>query len=83
MGFLFFQIESEQNNKENAPRNFNFLIRKDNDEKNFADIIEQIKQSHQGKTLGIFSKDKMEGAFNEQWQNCLDQHAFTTVGLKF
>ncbi len=76
-----FQIESEQNNKENAPRNFNFLIRKDNDEKNFLEIIEQIKQSHQGQTLGVFSKDKMEGAFGEQWQNCLDQHSFTTVRI--
>ncbi|CAF4151822.1 unnamed protein product [Rotaria sordida] len=75
------QIESEQNNKENAPRNFNFLIRKDNDEKNFSDIIEQIKQSHQGKTLGIFSKDKMDGTFGEQWKNCLSQHSFTTVDI--
>lgn len=74
-----FQIESEQTNKENAPRNFNFLVRKDNDEKNFADIIEQIKQSHEGKTLGVFAKDKIEGAFGEQWQNCLGQQSFTNV----
>ena len=55
------------------------MVRKDNDEKNFADIVEQIKQSHQGKTLGVFAKDKVEGAFGEQWQNCLDQQSFTTV----
>jgi len=35
--------------------------------------------SHQGKTLGVFSKDKTEGPFSEQWQNCLNQHSFTTV----
>ncbi len=76
-----FQIENEQNNKENAPRNFNFLIRQDNDEKSFADIIQQIKQSHQGKTLGVFSKDKTKGTFAEQWQNYVDQQAFTTVRI--
>ncbi|CAF1184005.1 unnamed protein product [Adineta ricciae] len=75
------QIESEHNNKENAPRNFNFITRKDNDEKNFDEIIEQIKQSHQGKTLGIFSKDKMEGPFCEQWENCLSRHSFTRVDI--
>ncbi len=74
-----FQIESEHNNKENAPRNFNFITRKENDEKHFDDIIEQIKLSHQGKTLGVFSKDKTEGPFCEQWENCLNQHTFTTV----
>jgi hypothetical protein len=37
--------------------------------------------SHQGKTLGIFSKDKMEGPFCEQWENCLNKHSFTTVKL--
>ena len=66
-------------NKENAPRNFIFLIRKDDDEKNLEDIIGHIKQSHEGKTLGVFSKDKVEGTFGEQWQNCLNQHHFTMV----
>ncbi|CAF1037590.1 unnamed protein product [Rotaria sp. Silwood1] len=75
------KIESEHNNKENAPRNFNFITRKENDEKNFDDIIKQIKTSHQGKTLGVFSKDKMEGPFCEQWQNCLNQHSLTTVDI--
>ncbi|CAF2841546.1 unnamed protein product [Rotaria sp. Silwood2] len=75
------QIESEHNNKENAPRNFNFITRKENDEKSFDDIIKQIKMSHQGKTLGVFSKDKMEGPFCEQWQNCLNQHSLTTVDI--
>ncbi|CAF0939912.1 unnamed protein product [Rotaria sordida] len=75
------QIESEHNNKENAPRNFNFITRKENDEKNFDEIIKQIKMSHQGKILGVFSKDKMEGPFCEQWQNCLNQHSLTTVDI--
>lgn len=75
------QIESEHNNKENAPRNINFITRKDNDEKNFEEIIEQIKQSHQGKTLGVFSKDKMEGPFCEQWESCMGRHSFSTVGI--
>ena len=39
--------------------------------------------SHQGKTLGIFSKDKTEGPFAEQWQNSLNQHSFTTVEFSF
>ncbi len=81
--FFPLQIESEHNNKENAPRNFNFIIRKENDEKNFDDIIEQIKMSYQGKTLGVFSKDKMEGPFCEQWENRLNQHLFTTVKILF
>jgi len=80
---FFIQIESEHNNKENAPRNFNFITRKENDEKNFDDIIEQIKMSHQGKILGVFSKDKMEGPFCEQWEHCLNQHSFTTVNFIF
>ncbi|CAF3015468.1 unnamed protein product [Rotaria socialis] len=75
------QIETEHNNKENAPRNFNFIIRKENDEKNLDEIIKQIKMSHQGKTLGIFAKDKMEGPFWEQWQNCLTRNSFETVDI--
>ncbi|CAF0785468.1 unnamed protein product [Adineta steineri] len=75
------QIESEQNNKENSPRNFSFLIRKDNDEKNFSDIIKQIKQSNDGQTLGVFLKDKAEGAFGEQWQNYLNEQSFSTVDI--
>jgi hypothetical protein len=39
--------------------------------------------SHQGKTLGVFSKDKMEGPFCEQWENRLNQHSFTTVNFFF
>jgi len=75
------QIDNEHTNKENAPRNFIFLTRKDDDEQNLVDIIEHIKQSHEGKTLGIFAKDTVEGTFGEQWQNCLNQHNFTTVDI--
>jgi hypothetical protein len=39
--------------------------------------------SYQGKTLGVFSKDKMEGPFCEQWENRLNQHLFTTVKILF
>jgi hypothetical protein len=39
--------------------------------------------SHQGKILGVFSKDKMEGPFCEQWEHCLNQHSFTTVNFIF
>ena len=41
--------------------------------------MKQIKMSHQGKTLGVFSKDKMEGSFCEQWANYLHQYSFATV----
>jgi nucleosome binding factor SPN SPT16 subunit len=59
------------------------LTRKDDDEKNLDDIVSYIKQSHQGKTLGIFAKDKLEGTFGEQWQNCLNQQSFENVRLLF
>ncbi|CAF1415059.1 unnamed protein product [Didymodactylos carnosus] len=78
------QIENGHNkngDKENAPGNFKFLVRKDNDQKHFDDIIELIKSSRNGKTIGVFSKDKMEGPFCEQWQTQLNEQDFTSVDI--
>ena len=42
----------------------------DNDKKNFDKIISAIKESHNGKKLGIFIKDKdFPGSFMDAWRN--------------
>ncbi|UJR25446.1 hypothetical protein I4U23_006793 [Adineta vaga] len=75
------QIATEQNKKDNVPQKFQFYIRTDHVETDFIDIIKQIKQSYNGQSLGILSKDKARGAFDEQWQNSLKQHRISTVDI--
>ncbi|XP_033331840.1 SPT16 homolog, facilitates chromatin remodeling subunit dre4 isoform X1 [Megalopta genalis] len=55
--------------------------RNDEDKANFAKLIEIIKQSKKGKTLGVFSKENYPGAFMDAWRAALKSESFDTVDV--
>ncbi|XP_034175937.1 SPT16 homolog, facilitates chromatin remodeling subunit dre4 isoform X2 [Osmia lignaria lignaria] len=55
--------------------------RNDEDKANFAKLIETIKQSKKGKTLGVFSKENYPGAFMDAWRAALKSESFDTVDV--
>ncbi|XP_047357089.1 FACT complex subunit spt16 isoform X1 [Vespa velutina] len=55
--------------------------RGDEDKANFAKLIEIIKQSKKGKTLGVFSKENYPGAFMDAWRASLRSESFDTVDV--
>ncbi|QQP58138.1 FACT complex subunit SPT16, partial [Caligus rogercresseyi] len=53
----------------------------DTDRKNFEKLSEAIRDSHKGRTLGVFPKDKFPGPFMEAWRSHLDKQSFATVDI--
>lgn len=56
-----------------------YFLKNDEDKANFAKLIEIIKQSKKGKTLGVFSKENYPGAFMDAWRAALKPESFDTV----
>ncbi|XP_046740130.1 FACT complex subunit spt16 isoform X2 [Diprion similis] len=55
--------------------------RTDEDKANFAKLIEVIKNSKKGKTLGVFSKEHYPGPFMDSWRAALKAKSFETVDI--
>lgn len=56
----------------------------DNDAKNFAKIANAIKESKEGQTLGVFSKDKVAtSTFTEKWTECSKKFTPEDMSLPF
>lgn len=55
--------------------------RNDEDKANFAKLVDVIKQSEKGKTLGVFSKENYPGAFMDAWRTVLKSESFDTVDV--
>ncbi|XP_015604416.1 FACT complex subunit spt16 isoform X2 [Cephus cinctus] len=55
--------------------------RNDEDKANFAKLIDVIKDSKKGKTLGVFSKENYPGAFMDAWRASLKPESFDTVDV--
>ncbi|XP_054012467.1 FACT complex subunit spt16 isoform X2 [Hylaeus anthracinus] len=55
--------------------------RNDEDKGNFAKLIEIMKESKKGKTLGVFSKENYPGAFMDAWRAALKSESFDTVDV--
>lgn len=53
----------------------------DKDKKNFSKIIQSIKDSKKGKTIGVFAKDKFPGPFMDLWRDALKPEGFESVDL--
>ncbi|EFA04061.1 FACT complex subunit spt16 [Tribolium castaneum] len=51
------------------------------DEANFKLLIDAIKESKNGKTIGVFSKDNYPGAFMDAWRAALSKVSFQTVDV--
>lgn len=54
-----------------------------NDKDSFDKLINSIKSSKNGKSVGIFSKEKYPGAFLDAWRTEFDKGNFETVNLYF
>lgn len=74
------QIEKEA--EENVPT-VKLLVRdkNDKDKANFEKLLEAIKSSKNGKTLGVFSKDNFPGEFCESWRAFLKDKKFETIDI--
>ena len=59
------------------------FIQGDNDQRNFEKIIDSIKESRKGKTLGVFSKDfeKFPGAFITAFRTAIENSEFERVDV--
>lgn len=44
-------------------------------------MIEAIKESKNGKKIGVFSKDKFPGEFMKSWNDCLNKEGFDKVRI--
>lgn len=53
----------------------------DKDKKNFSKLVESIKGSKKGKTLGVFAKDKFPGPFMDLWRETIKKEGFENVDL--
>lgn len=60
-----------------------FLIRdrNDKDKANFETLIKAIQGSRNGKTIGVFQKDKYPGEFMESWKAVVSEAKLETVDI--
>ncbi|XP_058830141.1 FACT complex subunit spt16 isoform X1 [Topomyia yanbarensis] len=72
----------DKEGEENVPA-VKLLVRDKNDKDmaNFGKLLEAIKESKNGKTLGVFTKDKFPGSFCESWRAFLKDKNFENVDV--
>ncbi|GJQ84567.1 putative FACT complex subunit [Trypoxylus dichotomus] len=76
-------LRQAENNKEENSIALKLLTRdrNDKDENNFKTIIEAIKGSKKGKTIGTFSKENYPGEFMDSWRAAFKKEDFTTIDV--
>lgn len=55
------------------------FLQSDEDKANFQKLMEAIKKSKKGKTLGVFPKDNYPGQFMDAWRAVLKKEDLETV----
>ncbi|KAJ9590632.1 hypothetical protein L9F63_016343 [Diploptera punctata] len=77
------QIQTNNKDENGIPAKLELHIRDrtDEDKKNFQKLIDGMKRSKKGKTLGVFSKDNYPGQFMEAWRAVLKKESFETVDV--
>lgn len=77
-----FLKQVEREGEENVPA-VKLLVRdkNDKDKANFEKLLEAIKDSKSGKTLGVFTKDSFPGEFCESWRAFLKDKSFESVDI--
>lgn len=55
------------------------LFQNESNKGNFDKMIEAIKGSKEGKTIGVFSKDKFPGEYMKSWSNTLSAEGLDRV----
>lgn len=79
---IFYIYGITMNIGNNWKKYLNINLKSDEDKANFAKLIEIIKESKKGKTLGVFSKENYPGAFMDAWRTALKTESFDTVSVK-
>ncbi|VDI07180.1 Hypothetical predicted protein [Mytilus galloprovincialis] len=76
------QVESSKDNENGSPA-VKLLTRDkgDKDKANYQKMIDAIKDSKKGKTVGEFAKDKFPGEFMDGWRNSLKGEGFVKVDI--
>ncbi|XP_059614643.1 FACT complex subunit spt16 isoform X2 [Phlebotomus argentipes] len=76
-------LKQIENTKEEGVPPVKLLIRDrtDQDKANFAKLVEAIRKSKNGKTLGVFLKDVCGGDFCEAWRAALKNENFDEVDI--
>ena len=55
------------------------LFQTDKDKANFSKLMDAIRESKKGKVVGVYTKDKFPGEFNEGWRAALKEANFEMV----
>ncbi|XP_033101550.1 FACT complex subunit SPT16-like [Anneissia japonica] len=76
------QVASEKENQEGLPPITLYTRDKtDGNKANFAKLVEAIKESKDGKTIGVFRKDNFPGDFMDGWNKALSDGEFEKVDI--
>ncbi|RUS80854.1 hypothetical protein EGW08_011373 [Elysia chlorotica] len=78
------QLDSSKENDQGVPP-LKLITRdkgdKEKDKANFQKLIDYIKKSKKGKTIGEFSKDKYPGELMDGWRNAIKEAGFDKVDV--
>ncbi|XP_050666094.1 FACT complex subunit spt16 isoform X2 [Leptidea sinapis] len=75
------QIENGKEETDLPPVKLLIRDRNDKDKENFSKLIQEIKKSKSGKTLGVFAKDNYPGEFCESWKNLMKLEKFENIDI--
>ncbi|CAH0718833.1 unnamed protein product, partial [Brenthis ino] len=75
------QIENGKEDSDLPPVKLLIRDRNDHDKGNFSKLIQEIKKSKSGKTLGVFAKDNYPGEFCESWKTAMKAEKFENVDI--
>uniref|UniRef100_A0A7M5XAC7 FACT complex subunit n=2 Tax=Clytia hemisphaerica TaxID=252671 RepID=A0A7M5XAC7_9CNID len=75
-------VQDGQKKMENIPP-ITLLLRNkgDNDSENFKTLINSIKESKEGKKVGVFVKDKFAGDFSQAWKKVYEDASFEKTDI--
>ncbi|MBW01061.1 FACT complex subunit SPT16, partial [Eschrichtius robustus] len=81
--FLKQIANTKGNENANGAPAITLLIREKNEsnKSSFDKMIEAIKESKNGKKIGVFSKDKFPGEFMKSWNDCLNKEGFDKIDI--
>uniref|UniRef100_A0A670ZJ70 FACT complex subunit n=1 Tax=Pseudonaja textilis TaxID=8673 RepID=A0A670ZJ70_PSETE len=81
--FLKQIANSKSNENMNGVLAVTLLVREKNESNkaNFDKMIDALKNSKNGKRLGVFSKDKFPGEFMNSWNDALSKEGFEKVDI--
>lgn len=75
-------VEGIKNEAEGIPEIKLFVKDKnDKDKANFEKLLDEMKNSKSGKSVGVFSKDKFRGEFVDLWRDAMKQHDFEQIDV--